>query len=281
MILSSNIFRFNNEFGIKKTIDIFSEAGFKGIDFGLDIPMYVAENNKDFFTDIKRYAEDKGIGFYQTHAPFGMKVESEIENNYFFPEIVKSLEKSSWLGSDMMVVHPCRRMENYKEAGTYNELLELNLDFYRRLIPYYEEYGVKIAIENIGWCITESADGLLDVYNNLDNEAFTICFDAGHAGVCGQDVVDMVKKFGNKIGCTHIHDNNGVDDSHTLPYYGVIDWESVMKALAECGYEGNLNYEAGLFLYGVPAELCADAAKYMAKVGEHLISRYNFYKGGK
>ena len=94
MLLSSNIFKLNNEFGIKKTLDMFSEAGFKGVDFGLDLPMYKAEDNKDVFTDIKKYAENKGIGIYQTHAPFGYKVESEIENNYFFPEIVKSLEKS-------------------------------------------------------------------------------------------------------------------------------------------------------------------------------------------
>ena len=280
MILSSNIFGFNNEFGIKKTIDIFSEAGFEGIDFNLDLPEYQKNvYSPEYYGELREYAKNKGIGFYQTHAPFGHKVEDEIENNYFFPEVAKALENSSYLGAEMMVVHPCREMENYREAGTYDHLLEKNIDFYRRLIPYYEEYGVKIAIENIGWCITDTADGLLDLYNNLNNEAFTICFDAGHAGVCGQDVVSMAKKFGDKIGCTHIHDNDGVKDSHTLPYYGVIDWEAVMKALAECGYKGNLNYEAGLFIHNLPLELRADGAKYMAKVGKHLISRFNHYKG--
>ena len=281
MKLSSNIFRFQKEFGIKKTIDIFSDAGFEGIDFNLDMPEY-QENDypKEYYYELKDYAKSKGIGFYQTHAPFGYKVEDEIAKNHCFAEIVNAIRYSSYLGADMMVVHPCRGMENYREAGTYDIMLEKNIDFYKRLIPYYEQYGVKIAIENIGWCISDTADGLLDIYNNLNHEAFTICFDAGHAGVCGQDVVEMAKKFGSKIGCTHIHDNDGVNDYHTLPYYGVIDWESVMKALAESGYDGNLNYEAGIFANNLPRELCPDAAKYMAKVGKHLISRFNYYKGG-
>lgn len=50
------------------------------------------------------------------------------------------------------------------------------------------------------------------------------------------------------------------------------------KAFAEIGYAGNFNYEAGLFLNNVLIELRNDSAKYMAKVGKHLIERYLFYK---
>ena len=184
MILSSNIFGFNNEFGIKKTIDIFSEAGFEGIDFNLDLPEY--QKNvycPEYYRELREYAKNKGIGFYQTHAPFGRKVEDEIENNYFFPEVAKALENSSYLGAEMMVVHPCREMENYREAGTYDRLLEKNIDFFQKLSPTatFAAVGDKFSdlllikiLQNSKHILADSADRTGKSYILLMGHAFNI-----------------------------------------------------------------------------------------------------------
>lgn len=103
-------------------------------------------------------------------------------------------------------------------------------------------------------------------------------FDAGHANVCGQDVAGMIEELEGYISCTHIHDNNGVRDLHTLPFFGNINWESVMEALANINYCGNLSFEAGAFVYNVPLDLKSESAKYMAKTGKYLIERYEHYK---
>ena len=79
-------------------------------------------------------------------------------------------------------------------------------------------------------------------------------------------------------GCTHIHDNFGDNDTHTLPYYGNVKWESVMMALADIDYRGDLNYEASGFLRSVPTGLYLDGLTYMAKVGHYLISRFEYYR---
>ena len=84
--------------------------------------------------------------------------------------------------------------------------------------------------------------------------------------------------MGQTIGCTHIHDNDGTKDAHTLPYYGNINWEKVMEAFAKINYTGNLNYEAGLFVKNVPIELRAQSAGYMAEVGQYLIERFHYYQ---
>lgn len=67
-------------------------------------------------------------------------------------------------------------------------------------------------------------------------------------------------------------------DFHTLPFYGTIDWESVTKAFAEVGYEGNFSYEAGLFVSRVPMEFLQESARYMAKVAKYLVERVEYYK---
>lgn len=277
MKISSNFIRFHNELGLIKTIDIFSEAGFEGIDFNADLEEYYSDvHNEAFYKNIKKYANAKGIVFAQTHAPFGSSFTDATKTKQRFSEIVKSMKHSAWLGADMIVIHPCKHID-YKENNNYSLMMEYNLDFYKKLIPYAEEYDIKIAIENIGGSITETPKGLLELIHLLDNEVFTVCYDVGHANICGQDPADMIKALGKHIGCTHIHDNDGIHDSHTLPYYGKIDWERVMKAFAEVRYNGNLNYEAGIFVDRVPIDLRKESAKYMATVGKYLIERYNHY----
>ena len=279
MKLSSNFMFFYETFGLEKTVDIFSEAGFEGIDFNTDRPeFWGGEYSPQFYKNLAMYAEHKGIRFYQTHAPFDIKVEDELANPERVPRIIKGIEISSYLGADMIVVHPSRQMERYQEIGNYDEMIEKNIKFYSSLLPYAEEYGVKIAVENINWCVAETGKGLLDILDGLDNDMFTICYDVGHAHLIGQDAGDMIRTLGNRIGCTHIHDNDRTDDVHTIPYLGTIDWEDVMKAFAEVGYDGNLNYEAGVFARRVPEEFKAECANYMAKVGKHLIGRYQYYK---
>ena len=51
-----------------------------------------------------------------------------------------------------------------------------------------------------------------------------------------------------------------------------------MKALADIGYAGNLNYEASNFICKIPVELRPDGLAYMAKVGRYLIRRFELYK---
>ena len=36
--------------------------------------------------------------------------------------------------------------------------------------------------------------------------------------------------LGNKrLLCLHVHDVDGIDDLHTLPYFGITDWDKVME----------------------------------------------------
>lgn len=276
MKISSNFIYFHNELGLEKTIDVFSKAGFEAIDFNADLEEYYTDaHNEDFYRKIKEYAQNKGIVFSQTHAPFGSSFTDDAKAQKRFDEIVKSMKHSSWLGAEMIVVHPCKHID-YR-ADNYEYMLEYNLDFYKKLIPYAEAYEIKIAIENIKNSITETPEGLLDVVSKLKNDVFTVCYDVGHANICGQEPAEMIIKLGNNIGCTHIHDNDGTGDLHTLPFYGSIDWESVMKAFARVGYKGNINYEAGYFVKNTPVETRAESAAYMASIGRYLIERYNYY----
>ena len=278
MKITSNFICFHDKFGLKKTIDIFSDAGFEGIDFNADLKEYYTDIHDDaFYKEIQSYANARGIVFDQTHAPFATSFADADQTKQRFGEIVKSMEHSALLGAKMIVVHPCGHAPCDSESQ-YAHMMDYNYNFYKGLQPYAESFGLQIAIENIPTYVTGTAEGMLSLYNALGSETFTFCFDVGHANVHGGDPVEMIRKIGGHIGCTHIHDNDGTVDAHTLPYYGKIDWENVMQALAEAGYAGNLNYEAGYFVRDLPIELRDKSAVYMAEVAKQLRARYMYYK---
>lgn len=283
MKLSTNIMLFQQKLGLEKTLQVFADAGFEAVEFNADIEEYHTDtHDKEYYRNIKNLCDNLGIEVAQAHAPYvcGNGLADGEKRKKYFKSIIKGIEHSSYLGAKMIVVHPISHRHLAIDENN-DKLLEYNMQFYTSLIPYAEEYDVKLAIENIPGGITQKPEGLLELVNALNNEIITVCYDVGHANICGQNPANAIKELGKYIGCTHIHDNDGIHDSHTLPYYGTIDWESVMKAFAEVGYEGNLNYEAGLFVNNVPVCLREESAKYMAKVGKYLIERFLYYKNNQ
>jgi len=280
MLLSANMIRIHNTFGIKETFDVFAKAGFEGLDFNNDVAEYSSDKyDVHFYRDLAKYAASKGIAVCQAHAPFPSSYNDEEKNEKRFKEIVQSMKNAAYMGAPMIVVHPCTHLD-FSIDGNPELLFEYNLNFYRRLIPYAEEIGIKIAIENIDrTSITSTPERLNRLYDTLNSPVFTVCFDVGHCLLQNVDPGEAIRKIGERLvdGCTHIHDNLGNIDAHTLPYYGKVDWEDVMKALAEIGYRGDLNYEASNFIKDVPTDLYVDGLIYMAKVGHYLISRFEYY----
>jgi len=283
MLLSANMFGVYNVFGIRKTFDLFAQAGIEGMDFNNDIAEYrTTEHDEQFYRELGDYARSQGVAICQAHAPFPSSYTDEEKSAKRFEEIVQAMRNASYLGAPMIVVHPCTHLD-FNVEGNPEILFEYNLSFYRKLIPYARECGIKIAIENIGYVsVTSAPDRWCKLYDTLNDPVFTICFDVGHCLLQGVDPAEGIRAMGDRLvnGCTHIHDNFGDKDAHTLPFYGKVDWESVMKALADIGYEGDLNYEAACFIT-VPKELRLSCLTYMAQVGHYLIGRFEYYKNVK
>jgi len=79
----------------------------------------------------------------------------------------------------------------------------------------------------------------------------------------------------DRLACLHVHDVDGIDDSHTLPYFGIVRWQQVMEALAEIDYKGDLTFEACGFFRDKPVELYPQYLKMMERTGRHLINIFD------
>ena len=81
--------------------------------------------------------------------------------------------------------------------------------------------------------------------------------------------------LGDKLICTHIHDNRGKDlsrpdggDLHLLPFDGDIDYQKMMKGLNGANYQGSLMLEVGNRDYGEMSadEFLADCYQRIKKI---------------
>ena len=286
MKLSSTTDKLQEKFGIYKAVDILSEAGYDAIDFSqFNEEIYASTYGKEYYTEIRKYAEDKGLFFNQSHAPFSSSFTDEEKTAKRFDEIVTAIKRASYLGVKNIIVHPCQHLK-YDVEGNPEKLFEYNMEFYKKLIPYCEEFDIRVALENM-WQYTgminhstcSRPEEFVRYIDELNNDSFVACLDIGHAALVREDIGDFIKILGNKrLRCLHVHDVDGTNDSHTLPYFGSINLEKVMKALAEIDYKGELTFEADSFMDNKPDILLPDCAKLMAKTGKHLVSQFENYK---
>ena len=291
MLLSNTSCPITYHLPLKNAIDIMADAGFDAIDFSAGKEEdYGDSHNKEYYLEMKKYAESKGLIFNQAHAPTPSAVASEEESKIKFKNIVGAMRNASYLGVKNIVVHPIKFL--YYDFGENTErLFELNMEFYTRLIPYCEEYGIHVALENlwqtekVGWgkinhSVCSRPEEFIRYIDTLNNDCFVACLDIGHAQLVCENIPNFIKALGNKrLKALHVHDVDGIIDSHDPPYFGVVDWDRVLKALVEVGYSGDFTFEVcGEFFKSKLIELSPVYMRLIADTGRFLLDKYNKYK---
>lgn len=285
MLISSEIGSASKIIGEEKTVEYMAKAGFDA----WDLSMFCVfdgywENGKARLTDhplagsdylafarkLKRIGLDNGIRCNQSHAPFP-SASAEIRSYY-----KKALEATAEAGGKICIIHP----DNYK--GT-----EENAEMYMELLPFAKDCGVKIAAENMwGWdhekdeayavaCSTpENFNAHLDAVND---EYLCACLDIGHAEMRGLDTSasEMIHALGKRLCALHIHDNDRWHDSHQIPFSMDIDFNKVISALKDIGYNGYFTLEADQFLKDYTAENIFDGIKKLADSAKRLADMYD------
>lgn len=287
MILSTQTCVFANRFGIEQAIEMLSNAGYDALDYSLfsealhsgmgesDHPLRRGDY-RDFARKLRSIAENNGVYFNQAHAPFpSYRPGEDAFNRDRFHLITRSIEMAGILNAEAIVVHPIAVPDEKEQRA-------LNMDLYGRLQPTCEKWDVKVALENM-WGrdqvsqkivpnVCSTGEAFADYLDQLDDRYFTACLDLGHCKLIGEPAADVIRKLGRRrLTALHVHDNHGIEDDHTAPFMGSMDWPTITKALASIGYTGALTLEADRFFQNVPDTFMPKAARFLHDIGRHLI----------
>ncbi len=185
---------------------------------------------------------------YTLHAPF-CSVNLASVNPYIrkasVNEILNSIHYASTLGCVLVVVHPGivsypRSLSAYERAAKENEL-----DSFSQICEQAERHKLLVCVENMprlppafkeAWTGNE----MIKIVNSCESPYVQIAFDVGHCNTTDIPITSMIKKFGKHIKHVHIHDNDGVRETHSIVGQGSINWQSVIGALRDAGYSGFL-----------------------------------------
>ena len=141
-------------------------------------------------------------------------------------EIKRALEIAETIPFKYLIQHMGVGGEEFdmrKIDIAWSALEELNL--------FARGRGVEILLENIPNGLS-SAEKLL-MFEELTHVGMNYVFDTGHANI-GAGVEHEFELMKERIRSTHVHDNNGQEDSHLFPLVsdgGTIDWKRTMELL--------------------------------------------------
>lgn len=283
----------------EKYFPIIRKAGFSYIDFNISSIFKPDKNEKrfpildlnmeqtlEYFNSIKNYATINNINIGQTHAHYPSLILGcgEEYNIYLFECLKKEIEITSKMGAKYIVIHPIFDGSNDGNAAVRE--WENNIKMYTALIDTLKKWDVVCCLENM-WMLKNGkilsaacadpreAAAYIDELNNIaGEERFGYCFDTGHATICGLNVPRAMHILGKRIKALHLHDVQINDDSHTCPYLGIADWDSIMRTLVEIGYEGTLNFEASNAWNQYPKEVWPEAIMLLGKIAQNFVEKY-------
>ncbi|KPJ60629.1 MAG: hypothetical protein AMS15_06325 [Planctomycetes bacterium DG_23] len=190
--------------------------------------------------ELKQFAEDYDFSFPQGHFYLGADIAHPDEKKRL--EIMDDMKR--WcdlfaaLNISAGVLHPGGK--GMRALGYAPEkILECNVEALEKISDFVQGGPTTICLENGG-----SIENMLGLLNAVRGSGLGLCLDTGHLNMAGGDCRDFILKAGERLKALHITDSIGSRDDHILPYgAGTINWEELIKALREVGYEGLFNFE--------------------------------------
>ena len=124
-----------------------------------------------------------------------------------------------------------------------------------------EEYGIALTFHLHMGTVVQSLAEVDRMMENTDPEYVSLLFDTGHFTYCGEDPLEVVKKYVHRIKHVHLKDIRpevveqvkkenmsflaGVRaGAFTIPGDGCINYDPIFKVLEDAGYEGYMVVEA-------------------------------------
>ena len=276
-----------SKFGEEKAVEIIAKAGFDAVDYcmlDLDKEDYVlnSDSYKAHALKLVEVAKRNNVYFNQGHAVGYIPHENhDIVIKKLIEKNSRAIEISGIMGIRTLVIHPVA-FGNY--IGREEYVFEKNMQYFKGLLPYAEEYRVKLACENM-WCSDKRKKVTIGgvcgnpfeharYIDEINHPLLVACIDVGHCSLSGREASDCIRVLGDRLGALHIHDNDYLDDMHTLPGLSEMNFNEIMKALKDIDYKGDFTLETDHFFDSLNTIEETEAGMKLAElIGRKLLAQ--------
>lgn len=148
-------------------------------------------------------------------------------------DLKRCIDWLSLAGGSFLVVHPgglsLPEAQAQRREALARGLMELS--------GHASGTPVTVCVENMPPGVypgSRMAD-LADVVAELDHPHLALALDTGHANLT-LGVEAETRAAGSRLATTHVHDNDGRQDSHLPPGSGTVNWHAWHESLDQIGY---------------------------------------------
>ena len=242
-------------FGVEKGYEYLKSLGYDCVDYqrflNTNTPLFEcggAEFDSAVSND-RKIIESAGLEVFQVHAPWRWPAQDATEEDQAerFEKMAESIRGTALLGCRYFVIHPLMPWGGGSYGPDLQQYRELNLEFMGKLCREAEKNDVVICFENMPMKALplSKPEASLDFVKEINSPYFKMCLDTGHCAVHGIQPAAAVRLLGKDVLRTlHVHDNDGNQDLHWVPFTGVIDWDDFSRALREIGFDGCISIES-------------------------------------
>jgi sugar phosphate isomerase/epimerase len=190
---------------------------------------------------VEAAARDHGLSVEVVHAPF-LLMTRRVWGTDPIGKIYRAVQLAEIVGASVVVIHP-----PYRWQVRFRRWIETNL------AEFSARTGVTIAVENM-FPIKVAGDRGLTFHagqelEELDRNPYLV-IDTSHAAVAGLDIVEVYRRYRDKIVHIHLSNNAGKGwDSHLPVYEGVLPVGEFLDVLVEDGFAGAVSLELDLRPY--------------------------------
>ena len=239
-----------SKYSLTAAADFLADAGFDGADLSLDL---LEPDGDDVLRSVLysfgNRAAARGLCLPLCHLPFYMpNPDDGAAMARFAREISSAIRVAAMLKIPDAVIHPIVRHGSRRCRELW---LSENISFLTPLRELAAELGVTLCLENMAGkpyaahpseaVYGSRAEDLLDLSERLDTP---LCWDFGHANLTGLCQSAELEKLRGRVRVLHIHDNDGITDSHRIPFTCsdgppagcAIDWEDAAEGLRLCEF---------------------------------------------
>ena len=239
-----------SKYSLSATADFLADAGFDGVDLSLD---ELEPDGDDILRSVLysfgNRAAARGLTIPMCHLPFFMPSPDDgAAMTRFSREIQAGLRMAAMLKIPDAVIHPIVRHESKRCRDVW---LEENIRFLTPIRDLAGKLGITLCMENMTGkpyathpseaVFGSTAADILELSERLDA---MVCWDFGHANITGLCQSVELEKLRGRVRCLHIHDNDGVQDNHRIPFEcpastplgGCVDWEDAAEGLRLCDF---------------------------------------------
>ncbi len=260
--------------GLYDTLRRIAKAGFSHIH-------WCHEWNGDYtysiyeMRQIKSWMEELGLKCKGLHATEGCRRTEGSPNPYHYryryqnrrdytseneynrragAELIRNrMEMAYVLETDAIVLHMLLPYKSFEQDSSFKERyyqqVYKSLD---ELETYSRETGVRICVENMdGTPNIHQIDQFDRLFSRYKPEFLGFCFDTGHGMITGDDSLELVRRYQQRLYMMHVNDNHGAKselsfevleemngcDEHLNPFRGKVNWEEYAKLVAGSPYE--------------------------------------------